>query len=182
MTIGGTDRPVLEFIGTLAERGTTNQDTFGAPADLQVWIAQSGLVDTAVTVTPAQLERARAVRESISAVLTAAVESTEPSAADRDAVNAAAAAARPVRILDRSGRVHRTGDLEAVLAGLAEDCLDLLAGPDRSALHGCADPACTRLYVDRSRGQRRRWCGMKGCGDRAKAAAYRQRRRDQPAT
>ncbi len=130
-------------------------------------------------VTPAQLGRAKAVRESVSAVLTAAVDGIEPLAADRDAVNAAAAVARPVRRLDQDGRVHRGGDLEAVLAGLAEDCLD---GPDRSALHGCADPACTRLYVDRSRGQRRRWCGMKGCGDRAKAAAYRQRRRSNPVT
>lgn len=182
MAADGTDRPVLEFIGTVTERRTTNQETLGAPADLEARIAQSALVDTAIAVTPAQLQRARAVRESMSAVLTAAVDGTEPSAAARDAVNAAAAGSRPVRTLSEGGRVHRTGDFEAVLAALAEDCLDLLGGPDRLALRGCADPACTRLYIDRSRGQRRRWCGMKGCGDRAKAAAYRQRRRGQPAT
>ncbi|PYC65712.1 hypothetical protein C7C45_27955 [Micromonospora arborensis] len=34
-----------------------------------------------------------------------------------------------------------------------------------------------RVRRVRSRGARRRWCGMRGCGDRAKAAAYRQRRR-----
>ncbi len=178
----GTERPVLEFIGTVAERGTTDLEELGTPSELAVWIARSGLVDTGLTVTPVQLVRARSVREAMSALLTAAVDGTEPPAADRALVNAAAARSRPVRSLDPGGRVHRDGDLGAVLAALAEDCLDLLGGPDRSALHGCADPTCTRLYVDRSRGQRRRWCGMKGCGDRAKAAAYRQRRRDEPVT
>jgi len=63
----------------------------------------------------------------------------------------------------------------AVFAFLARDCLDLFDSPDRAALRWCADAKCTRVFIDRSRGQRRRWCGMKGCGDRAKAAAYRRR-------
>jgi predicted RNA-binding Zn ribbon-like protein len=95
---------------------------------------------------------------------------------DRAAVNAAAAVAPPVLRLDDDG-LHRTGDLDGVLALIARDCLDLHAGPDRAALRWCDDPTCTRPFVDRSRGQRRRWCGMRGCGDRAKAAAYRERHR-----
>jgi predicted RNA-binding Zn ribbon-like protein len=47
----------------------------------------------------------------------------------------------------------------------------------RALLRRCDDPKCTRLFIDRSRGGRRRWCDMKGCGDRAKAAAYRRRHR-----
>jgi predicted RNA-binding Zn ribbon-like protein len=49
--------------------------------------------------------------------------------------------------------------------------------PDGERLRRCDGARCTRLFVDRSRDGRRRWCEMKGCGDRAKAAAYRQRRR-----
>ncbi|MGH1526542.1 CGNR zinc finger domain-containing protein [Leifsonia sp. L25] len=30
---------------------------------------------------------------------------------------------------------------------------------------------CTRPFLDVSRASNRRWCGMSGCGDRAKAAA-----------
>jgi predicted RNA-binding Zn ribbon-like protein len=74
-------------------------------------------------------------------------------------------------------RLHRYGDTDAVLALLARDCLDLFDSPDRAALRWCADLTCTRAFIDRSRGQRRRWCGMKGCGNRAKAAEYRRRRR-----
>jgi predicted RNA-binding Zn ribbon-like protein len=94
---------------------------------------------------------------------------------DRTLVNAAAEAAPPVLRLDDNG-LHRYGDADAVFALLARDCLDLFDNPDRAALRWCADGNCTRAFVDRSRGQRRRWCGMKGCGDRAKAAAYRSRR------
>jgi predicted RNA-binding Zn ribbon-like protein len=65
-----------------------------------------------------------------------------------------------------------------VLVVLAADCLNLFDSADRQALHWCADPSCTRPFIDRSRGHRRRWCGMKGCGDRAKAAAYRARQRE----
>jgi predicted RNA-binding Zn ribbon-like protein len=97
--------------------------------------------------------------------------------AARRAVNAAAARPGPRPELDRSGRVRRRGDLSAVLAALAADALDLAAGSDRALLRWCGDHRCTRPFVDRSRGRRRRWCGMKGCGDRAKAAAYRARRR-----
>jgi predicted RNA-binding Zn ribbon-like protein len=76
--------------------------------------------------------------------------------------------------------VDRTGDIDAVFAVLARDCLDLHDSADRHALRWCADEHCTRAFIDRSRGLRRRWCGMRGCGDRAKAAAYRRRRRTAP--
>jgi predicted RNA-binding Zn ribbon-like protein len=80
-------------------------------------------------------------------------------------------------VLDRTGAVRRVGGLDAALAALAADVLDLHGDADRELLSRCADPRCTRPFVDRSRGRRRRWCGMRGCGDRAKAAAYRARRR-----
>jgi predicted RNA-binding Zn ribbon-like protein len=40
----------------------------------------------------------------------------------------------------------------------------------------CERPACTRLFVDRSRGGTRAWCGMAECGNRVKAADYRARK------
>ena len=100
-----------------------------------------------------------------------------PTAADGGGVNGAAARRGPVLRLQEAGRVRRTGGLDALLAALAYDCLDLYASPDRDLLHWCADERCTRPFIDRSHGHRRRWCGMKGCGDRAKAAVYRSRKR-----
>jgi predicted RNA-binding Zn ribbon-like protein len=36
---------------------------------------------------------------------------------------------------------------------------------------------CRMLFLDRSRGRRRRWCSMAECGNRAKVAAHRERAR-----
>ncbi len=44
-------------------------------------------------------------------------------------------------------------------------------------LKECGNPECTRVYLDRSRGTRRQWCGMESCGKKFEAAAYRARRR-----
>ena len=68
------------------------------------------------------------------------------------------------------------GDIGAVLAEIARDAVAVLAEPD-SPLKECGRPDCTRIYLDRSRGARRTWCGMEECGNRVKAAAYRARKR-----
>ena len=67
--------------------------------------------------------------------------------------------------------------MTAALTAVARAAIELVGGPDRHLLRWCANDACTHPFVDRSRGGRRRWCGMAGCGDRAKARAYRARRR-----
>jgi predicted RNA-binding Zn ribbon-like protein len=170
------DRPVLDFLSTVAERGTRDEEKLQSEQDLADWIEQSGIVDTAPPVTQHALVRGKALREAMFRLVATLIDHETPSVADRAIVNAAAEASPPQLRLDDDG-LHRCGDTDAVLALLARDCLDLFDSPDRAALRWCADVNCTRPFIDRSRGQRRRWCGMKGCGDRAKAAAYRRRRR-----
>jgi predicted RNA-binding Zn ribbon-like protein len=172
-----SDRPVLDFVATVAERGSTDLEMLRTPADLAAWIRGAGLVDDAGSLSAADLDRARALREAAYVLVTALLDGTRPPARARAAVNAAASRPGPRPVLGAGGAVRRTGGLDAALAALAADVVDLHTGPDRALLSWCADPLCTRPFVDRSRGRRRRWCGMRGCGDRAKAAAYRARRR-----
>jgi predicted RNA-binding Zn ribbon-like protein len=147
------------------------------PADLRRWVRQSGLADDPEPMTDDDLRRAIAVREALFGLLAALIDGTAPPAAARDLVNATAAHPGPPVHLDGDGRVRRGGDLAAVLAVLARQVIELHDSPDRPRLRWCDDARCTRPFIDRSRGQARRWCGMRGCGDRAKAAAYRRRRR-----
>ncbi|MEV6850187.1 ABATE domain-containing protein [Actinoplanes sp. NPDC051411] len=170
------DRPVLDFLPTLAERGHTDVEHLNAPDDLSDWAVQAGIVERPPRVDRAGLRRAVDVREAMFRLVKTLIDGDVPAAADRELVNAAAAAPMPTLRLDDDG-VHRTGDVDAVLAVLARDCLELHDSDDRGRLRWCADEHCTRPFIDRSRGARRRWCGMRGCGDRAKAAAYRRRRR-----
>jgi predicted RNA-binding Zn ribbon-like protein len=173
-------RPALDLVGTLSNRGTDDVERLRSGADVEAWVRGSSLHIDDLTGTDEALRRVRSLRESLYAVLRAALDGVTTPEDDRAAVNAAAAGRGPTPSLTDAGTVRWTGGLDAVLTALARDALDLVDSPDLGAVQQCADDRCTRLFVDRSRGARRRWCGMKGCGDRAKAAAYRRRHR--PAT
>jgi predicted RNA-binding Zn ribbon-like protein len=170
-------RPVLDVVGTVANRGTDEVERLRSWADVEAWVQGSGLRVDDLSGGEADLPRVRALRESLYAVLRAALDGVPPPAPERGAVNAAAAGPGPTPQLTPTGAVRWTGGLDAVLTALARDALALVGSPELGAVQQCAGDRCTRLFVDRSRGARRRWCGMKGCGDRAKAAAYRRRRR-----
>ena len=77
----------------------------------------------------------------------------------------------------RTGATRREGTASRLLATLAADLLDLIAGGDIENVKRCGSPGCTRLYVDSSRGQNRHWCGMGTCGNKAKVQAFRARQR-----
>jgi predicted RNA-binding Zn ribbon-like protein len=172
------DRLALDFVATVSERGTTNLERLATPADLADWIEQADLLDRRLLITDAQLKEAKKLREAIYATVTAWTREASPADRQRRIVNAAAAISPPTVALTRDGRVQRDGDFGSALALLARDAIDLADSADLALVRWCADPFCTRAFVDRSRGHRRRWCGMRGCGDRAKAAAYRRRRRE----
>jgi predicted RNA-binding Zn ribbon-like protein len=172
-----TGNLALDYVATVAERGTTHDEHLVAREDLAEWIARAGIVDGRVAVTQAGLERAKAVREALFALVAAAIDGEPAPREALRAVNEAAAAPPPTPAL-KDAALRREGDLDAVLSALARAALELLGGPERARLKWCAGERCTRPFVDRSRGGRRRWCGMAGCGDRAKAAAYRARQRE----
>jgi len=169
-------RPVLALLGTLSERGSTDVERLRTWADVEDWVQGAGVRIDDLDGDDADLPRVRALREALYRLVTARMAGTAPTEADRGTVNGAAAAALTPQLTD-AGEVRWTGGLQGLLGAVARDALDLLASPDLRMLRECADAHCTRLFVDRSRGGRRRWCGMKGCGDRAKAAAYRRRHR-----
>ncbi len=172
-----SDRPVLDFVATVAERGSSDVDKLTSAADLRNWIVQSGVLHRMPRLEPAGLLRAKQFREVCFRVISALINDGPIRPSDRSALNQMAQQPRPELQLNSRNTVERKGTLDSALAALAVDLLGLIASDDVRRLHWCADPACTRPFIDRSRGGRRRWCGMRGCGDRAKAAAYRARQR-----
>ncbi|WP_434590302.1 CGNR zinc finger domain-containing protein [Streptomyces sp. A5-4] len=64
----------------------------------------------------------------------------------------------------------------ALLAAVARDAVDLLTDPEaRARLRQCEGDNCHRLYLDTSRGRRRRWCSSEVCGNRERVARHRRR-------
>jgi predicted RNA-binding Zn ribbon-like protein len=57
---------------------------------------------------------------------------------------------------------------------LASDALSLFCSPRSSRIGICEGGQCGWLFIDESRGKRRRWCDMKDCGNKEKARRYYQ--------
>ncbi|MBI0300732.1 CGNR zinc finger domain-containing protein, partial [Streptomyces sp. PRKS01-29] len=67
-------------------------------------------------------------------------------------------------------------DCGALLSQIARDAVQLLTDPvARGQLRRCAGETCSMLYLDTSRGRRRRWCSSEVCGNRERVARHRRR-------
>ncbi len=67
-------------------------------------------------------------------------------------------------------------DLGRALWPLARAVSDVLTSEDEvTRLRECASDTCGWIFVDRTKNRSRRWCDMRGCGNRAKVRAFRQR-------
>ena len=169
----------LDFAATFGDRYQGGIERLRRPADLDRWLAAAGIPGS----TPASaqdLDDARELRELIYRLARAALHAEAIRGADLDALNAWARTPRLAPQLDRRLRREWASSqpIKGALALIACEAIELLSGPERQLIRECAAaPACSLLYLDRSRGRRRRWCQMGKCGSRAKMAEYRKRRR-----
>ena len=58
---------------------------------------------------------------------------------------------------------------------IAHAIANFLTSEDLARVKSCEKSPCTLFFLDRTRGQARRWCSMALCGNRAKQAAHRLR-------
>ncbi|KOV69520.1 hypothetical protein ADL00_11190 [Streptomyces sp. AS58] len=149
---------------------------FTTPDRLNAWYLESGIVDAVSPSQEADLEQAKAVREAVYELITARRLGEEYAGAALTVVNNAARRPSAVPQLTPSGRWTQATPDEA-LSLVARHAVELISGKDAPLLKECANPECTRTYIDRSRGMRRHWCGMESCGNKIKAAAYRARKK-----
>jgi predicted RNA-binding Zn ribbon-like protein len=167
----------LDFVGTLNERGTSRVENLSVPADLDDWLVEAGVLSARPGATTADLAAAIRLREALYRLIAALINGTALPRGDLRRANEAARLAPPTLQVTTGGRRRLTGDVAAGLSAVARDALTLVDRDGDAVLKWCADDACTHPFLDRSRGHRRRWCEMAACGGRAKAAAYRARRR-----
>ncbi|MFE9680234.1 CGNR zinc finger domain-containing protein [Streptomyces sp. NPDC006285] len=168
--------PALDFAATLRARRTLRFETLVSPERLDAWYLRAGMVDTLSPSRESDVARAIAVREAVYGLVTAR-RLEEPY--DDEALATVNGAARKPPVTPQLTAAGRRTDAtpEEALSTVARHAVEVLSGPDVPLLKECGNPECTRVYIDRSRGMRRQWCGMESCGNRLKAAAYRARRK-----
>lgn len=163
--------PALDLTATLTARASGRAlDLLATPEDLRRWLLAAGVATNVERVGHEDLVAARRLREAIFALAAGA----GPKWA-RAAVNKAATEVAVIPVLDPDGKAVRTGTAAAHLATVACEAVALFGGDAAERVRMCEGEGCSDLFLDASRKGDRRWCSMRGCGNRAKVAAFRQR-------
>lgn len=171
-----SDRLCLDFAATLMFRGTeAPQELLDSPATLSAWALGGAIVSRLAACDGDDLAHAVELREAIYRLAIARITGRASASADLQVLNRHGRESPVAVVLDSEGALTRSGSMAAVLASIARDAIELLGGPDAQRLRQCGRDGCTRMFVDRSRGCNRMWCGMRECGNRVNAATYRRR-------
>jgi predicted RNA-binding Zn ribbon-like protein len=181
----------LAFLNSSAPPGG-GPDLWTSPDDLSAWLTQEGVPpDPGVLarLTPPEM---RILRDDALRLRRALAELVEGWTARSAPVPGLALLelnrvleARPrhglaLRIGSRGYEIHaQVADvpLSGLLAPVAEAAALLLAREDPGRVRRCSAPGCGHWFLDTSKNQRRRWCSMAVCGNRAKVAAHHGRKR-----
>ena len=67
---------------------------------------------------------------------------------------------------------------DSLLLPIGQAMARFVCDEDFADVKACEGPNCTLMFVDHTRGRKRRWCSMAICGNRTKAAAHRKRLKD----
>lgn len=172
-----SDRLCLDFAATLMFRDADQpQELLDSPAALGAWALASGALSQPACCEDGDLPAAVELREAVYRLATASICGRQAAPDDLRVLNRHGQRAPVAVALGPSGAVTRSGPMAAVLASIARDAIVLLGGADAERLRQCRREGCTRMFIDRSRGRNRTWCGMRECGNRVNAAAYRRRK------
>lgn len=179
----------LDLLNTRPASGGPNVDELGSPAGLLAWLGSRGLTDD-----PSASERLRSppeartllrealhLRDDVGRLVEAHLRREPVPPPVLYAVNRVLNASRISFSLHPRTHASRLVEREtspaplALLAPVARAAA-LLLDTDAGRIRRCASDACSRWFVDTSKGGRRKWCSMATCGNRAKAAKHRRRR------
>ena len=126
------------------------------------------------------LAEAKAVRESLHAVFSAALKHQAPNRQAFEFVNQRLGIAMShARIRRGADRYEWTWEppemLDAPLWSIVHNAAGLLASESLGRLRECASETCGWFFLDLTKNRSRRWCAMSGCGNRAKVRRFRDR-------
>jgi len=190
-----TEPHAIRFVNTVAWRlRASPEERLSSPEALLEWLGTNGIgyktaleeLSEAWRSRPAEgavfYEMAIRFREAIYDILIAKMRGNEPLQPTLGLFNELLTSPRPGLRLewDRNALVwsmrHGRASPLDLLGPIAFSASELMTGSKAGKVRQCEDDrGCGWLFVDESRSQRRRWCSMGDCGNRAKARRHYQR-------
>ncbi len=184
----------FDFLNTRELESGALVDHLETPDDAFDWLAAHDLVHaelldrerakaTANPETAARaLARVRRVRDALRELTDAVVQGRAAAPAAIAEVNRALRAREIIELEATSdgvrvGHKHVGDPIDDALARLADPIVNEISAGRAERLRICASDTCRWVFYDASPTGRRRWCSMASCGNRAKAARHRARRR-----
>ncbi|MFD9027201.1 CGNR zinc finger domain-containing protein [Streptomyces parvulus] len=172
----------LHLVATVGRRPGVPVERMGDAARLDDWCRGVGLVRAAGHDREELLRSLHLLRAAAYDIASGALDGSPPGSSSVELVNRLARAEPPAPRLepaDAGGWVpegSRPLDPEALLSLVARDLIDLVTDEARrSRLTACASESCRMIFLDSVGGRPRKWCSMRRCGNRAKAAGWRAR-------
>ncbi len=135
---------------------------------VQIWVTRKRL--TQAIQLNGNLDELLRIRDTIRRII---IHPDEASNEDLATLNHARASA--------VGPIHRMGDrlqidpgpsLDWIIRSIADSTAELMLTTERSRIKLCHGERCGWLFLDESPNNRRRWCSMADCGNRAKAKRH----------
>jgi predicted RNA-binding Zn ribbon-like protein len=184
-----TGRICLDLLATEGARlSAAPVERLDGTARLDQWLHRTGVLPEQEPLTgdtDTLLAEFHALRALLHRIVHTELDGGRASAADLERLNRFAEPGPPALRLERAddGRLHRrlAGPVrpEQLLAAVADDAVRLLGSAERELMRECEGPTCDMVYLDTSRGRRRRWCSAAVCGNRHHVAAHRARKAGQ---
>ncbi len=188
--VGGS--PALDFLNTVGGvRSGAHNEKLETYADLLQWAETGGALtrsDTAKLAAAARehpdaaarvLKRAKVFREALHNVIAGLMRGRPAAKADLAVVNDEIGVALGHAVLRKVADGYEWGwallpdALDAPLWTVAKAAGELLTSDAHARLRECASDTCGWIFLDLSKNHSRRWCDMKGCGNREKVRRYR---------
>ncbi|MFD4351434.1 CGNR zinc finger domain-containing protein [Nocardia sp. NPDC058518] len=182
----GTEPLSVEFANTIYGSGAARTDYFQTPELIALWFAEMVGSDAGAPLPPPVDQQVRALRDAVRELLYAVADGRMPQAGAVEIVNEFSGRAPSFPVLTWSAgerpTTHRqfaTTGVDEILARIATECVELIAGSDTVTVRPCPAPDCTMLFVKNH--SRRRWCHP-SCGHRDRQARYYRRHHPTEAT
>jgi predicted RNA-binding Zn ribbon-like protein len=185
----------LAFVNTLGDRPRGTEEHLRNWPDLIAWGEQAGLVSPAAAarlrseatkhpkIAARSFQAAIELRELIYAVVTTAAHGRRIDDELVAAFNLRLRGAMAHAALERRDDAFvwswapGEGLFDAIEWPVVRSMADLITSEKFADVRECASDTCSWTFLDRSPTRARRWCSMKGCGNRAKARRFQARRK-----